>query len=102
MRIITKRQLDQWRAQYPDAHAGLSNWYKHTIAATWNNLQEVRTTFRSADGAIVKSGKPVTIFNIGGNKYRLITAIHYDRQIVHAMLLLTHREYDKNKWKDIL
>ena len=45
---------------------------------------------------------PVTIFNIGGNKYRLITAIRYNTQQVYAMLVLTHHDYNRMNWKDHL
>ena len=44
----------------------------------------------------------IVVFNIGGNKYRLIAAVHYNTQIVYALLFLTHAEYDKDKWKKVL
>ena len=44
----------------------------------------------------------VTVFNVGGNKYRLIAAIHYNRQRLYVLRILTHAEYDKDRWKDIL
>jgi mRNA interferase HigB len=50
----------------------------------------------------VKSGKPVTVFNIAGNKYRLIAAIHYNRQIVYTLRIMSHAEYSRAKWKDQL
>jgi mRNA interferase HigB len=44
----------------------------------------------------------VVVFNIGGNKYRLITAIHYNRGLVFTLMVLTHAEYGKDEWKDVL
>jgi mRNA interferase HigB len=50
----------------------------------------------------VKSGNTATVFNIVGNRYRLITAIHYNRQMIFLMMVLTHAEYSTDKWKEIL
>jgi mRNA interferase HigB len=50
----------------------------------------------------VRSGRQVVVFNIGGNKYRLITAIHYNRQLVFTLRVLTHAEYSRDDWKDVL
>jgi len=47
----------------------------------------------------IESGRVVTVFNVCGNSYRLITAIHYDKQRVFTLRLLTHADYDKNRWK---
>ncbi len=61
----------------------------------FKSIAELRTIFPSAD----KAGK-LTVFNIGGNKIRLIAAIHYNRQKIYIREVLTHAEYDKNKWKE--
>jgi mRNA interferase HigB len=65
-------------------------------------LQDVRATFPHADLINVASGRSVVVFNIAGNKYRLITAIHYNRQLVFAMMVLTHTQYASGKWKELL
>jgi len=70
--------------------------------AKWDNLQDVRRVYPHADTVMVKSGSSVTVFNIGGNKYRLITAIHYNRQRVYILAFLRHAEYSKDFWKDRL
>lgn len=44
----------------------------------------------------------MTVFDIGGNKYRLVTAIHYNRQLIYVLRIMTHAEYDKEKWKEQL
>ena len=76
----------------------------HTLAkkARWTCLQDVRATFPHADAVTVASGRSVVVFNIAGNKYRLITAIHYNRQLVFTLMVLTHSRYSKKKWKDVL
>jgi mRNA interferase HigB len=62
----------------------------------------VRRSFRSADEVTVASGRTVVIFNIGGNRFRLITAIHYNRGKVFELRFMTHAEYSKDRWKDDL
>jgi mRNA interferase HigB len=62
----------------------------------------VRRESPHADLVTVASGKPVTVFNVAGNKYRLVTAIHYNRQIVYTLRLMTPAEYSRDKWKEQL
>jgi len=94
MHVITKLRLTQFWQQHPQAKVGLSLWYKLTTNAKWQNLVEVRKTFASADQV-----SNFTVFNIGGNKYRLITLIDYTDQKVFIRAILTHAAYDKEKWK---
>ncbi len=70
--------------------------------ARWRNIQEVRRVYPHADPVTVASGNTVTVFNVCGNKYRLIVAIHYNRQRVYVLRLLSHAEYSKNLWKKSL
>ena len=74
-------------------------WLKVARDADWKNLHQVRQAYRSADGVTVGSGHVVTVFNIGGNKYRLIVAINYRWAMVYVLRFLTHAEYNKDKWK---
>ncbi len=95
MHIISKPRLREFWTQHSDAEIPLLNWYKQTGKADWKNLAETRELFPHAD-----SIGECTIFNIGGNKYRLITKINYKKKIVYVRFVLTHFEYDKDKWKD--
>jgi len=67
--------------------------------AEWRSLAEVRRTYAHADAVKVGSGKIATVFNIAGNDYRMITAIHYNTGVVYTLLFLTHAEYSKDRWK---
>jgi len=72
----------------------LASWYLVTKKAAWASLPEVKALFPSADLV----GRR-TVFNIGGNKYRLIARIDHRRQQVFILDILTHKEYDKGNWK---
>ena len=89
--------------RHPDAREPLEDWARVTLAATWTNIAEVRATYPSADGVPIRKGRRVvavvTVFNVRGNKYRLLTLVNYGRQTVEVIDVLTHGEYDKEKWK---
>ena len=95
MHIITRKRLNEFAASHPNAKAGLEHWYRVMKPATISSFAELRTLFPNAD----RVGK-LTVFNIGGNKARLIAATHYNRQKVYIRVVLTHDEYDQGKWKE--
>ncbi len=95
MHIISRKILRQFWEKYPDSETPLSRWLKLVNSSTFENFDELRSVFPSAD--IVGD---LIVFNIGGNKYRLITSIHFNRQKVYIRYILTHSEYDKNLWKN--
>jgi len=78
-----------WSKQ-PDARKPLDDWYRISRRARWDNLMEVRAIFPTADFV-----DPLTIFNIGGNKYRLLARILYRSKLVLMKAILTHAEYNK-------
>lgn len=95
MRIISRKALREFWEINSNAEHPLEDWFRITKHACWANLAETRYDFPHAD--------PVgdcTVFNIGGNKFRLVAKIRYNRQRVYIIHVLTHREYDKEKWKD--
>ncbi|MSQ14582.1 MAG: type II toxin-antitoxin system HigB family toxin [Dehalococcoidia bacterium] len=94
MHIISRKALRQFWERYPDSKVALARWFKIVEHAKFQNLAELRNAFPSAD----KVGD-WTVFNMAGNKYRLITAIHFNRSKVYIRHVLTHPEYDKGSWK---
>jgi mRNA interferase HigB len=102
MRIIKPATVRSWAVEYAEAAGALERWMNLIEDAEWKNLAEIRTVISSADEVTVHSGRRVVVFNIGGNKYRLIAAVHYNTQIVYAMLFMTHAEYNKGRWKMVL
>ncbi len=102
MKIIKRATLAAYRKRNPQAQSGLLYWHKLAKKARWTCLQDVRATLPHADAVRVRSGRTVVVFNVAGNRYRLITAIHYNRQLAFTLMVLTHAEYDREKWKDAL
>ena len=94
MRIVSEKRLRECSKLYPKAGTPLTNWAEVVERSAWANPADLRRTFASAD--VVGE---LTVFNIGGNNYRLIAYVHYRRQIVFVKHVLTHEEYDKGKWK---
>ena len=102
MRIIPRKRLREFAQRHPDAAVAVEKWERLVGEGKWQNLQEVRRVFPHADAVTMASGSTVTVFNICGNKYRLIAALHYDRQRVFVLRFLTHAQYSKDSWKDTL
>ena len=102
MRIITRKRIREFAELHPEAAEPLEKWAQIVAEAEWENLQEVRQVYPHADAVTVASGNTVTVFNLGGNKYRLIAAVHYNRQRLYVLRLLRHAENDKDRWKETL
>ena len=100
MRVISLKVLREFWVRHPDAEEPLRAWYKTTLAAQWTSLQDARATYPHADGVRAAGGDTLTVFNIGGNKYRLIARIRYDFQLVNVRHVFTHAEYDRGQWKE--
>jgi mRNA interferase HigB len=94
VRVISRPAILKFSGKYPDALAPLLNWYRIARRADWGSLADVRNDFAHAD--IV--GRR-TVFNIGGNKYRLIARVNYKSKRVFILHVLTHGEYSKGDWK---
>lgn len=99
MRIIAEKTVKDWATGHPEAAASLLGWLQTARTMAWRSILDVRRQYGHADAVIVASGHVVTVFNIAGNKYRLLTAIHYDAGVVYTLMFLSHREYDAEKWK---
>lgn len=95
MHVITRKRLNEFAEQDPETKSALAHWYKLVKQKNFSSFTNLRETFSSAD----QVGK-LTVFNIGGNKVRLITAIHYNRRKLYIRAVLTHEEYDEDKWKE--
>ncbi len=93
MRIISKRILTDFynNPEYSNAKTAIEAWYSEAKAATWKNPSEIKLQYRNA--SILKNNR--VVFNIAGNKYRLIVSINFPSQIIYIKFIGTHQEYDK-------
>jgi len=99
MRIISKKTLKDFyeQSKYSDSKSALEAWYKEVLKLTWNNPNEVKEMYRSA--SIIANEK--VVFNITGNKYRLIVTINYFAKIIFIKFIGTHKQYDKVNMEDL-
>src|SRR5690606_17148008 len=94
MRVIAKRTLREfWQSspQYADAQGAIEAWHAEASKASWRTPQEVKAQFRSA--SVLKGGR--VVFNVAGNKYRLVVSIDYERQACFVKFIGTHEQYDR-------
>jgi len=91
MRIIAKRTLREFWEKNPDSAGHLKTWYHEFAKSNWESPNRLKAVYRNA--SVLKGGRMV--FNICGNKYRLIVAIKYEQQIAYIRFVGKHTEYDK-------
>jgi mRNA interferase HigB len=94
MHVIAKPRLVGFWTTHPDAEKPLNTWYRLMQKEVFTDFTHLRASFPSAD----QVGK-LTVFNIGGNKYRLIAEIYYAQRVVLIRDVLTHADYDRGHWK---
>ena len=91
MRVIAKRTLREYWGINPDSEQQLLAWYREASKAEWKSPNEIKSQYASA--SILKNSR--VVFNISGNKYRLIVEINFPRKWVFIRFIGTHKEYDK-------
>ena len=94
MHVISRKALRLFWEKHPASKGPLSRWFKIVDRSTFDSFDALRATFPSADQV-----EGLVVFNIGGNKYRLIVSIHFNRGKVYVRHVLTHEEYDRGAWK---
>jgi mRNA interferase HigB len=99
MRIVTEPFLKQTARCHPQAASWVNDFIRTARESGWKNVTEMRRSYPHADLVTVKSGRKVVVLNVAGNKYRLVLACHFNRQIIFTLKFLTHAEYAKPNWK---
>lgn len=94
MHIITQKRVWEAKRKHPESANALDGWYRIIKKNQFDNFSELKKSFNSVD----KVGNTY-IFNVGGNKLRIIANIHFTPQKIYIRQVLTHAEYDKNSWK---
>ena len=102
MKVIKPATVRLWARKHPTAASSPAGWLALVKAAKFKDFVALRQVYRSADLVQVASGRNVIVFNISGNNYRLVAAVHFNTQRAFALRFMTHAEYSKNHWKGTL
>ena len=94
MRIISERRIVEFGEEHPDAKLALANWKRAVRAAAWRTQADGKAHFQDSDLVGEK-----TVFNIAKNRFRLIAFVSFRTGIVYIKEILSHKEYDKGRWK---
>jgi mRNA interferase HigB len=99
MRVISKRTLREFyeNPNFQDSKGAIEAWHSEAMRADWSSPNEIKTQYKSA--SVVGDNK--IVFNICGNRYRLIVKINYIAKIVFVKFIGTHKQYDKIKVEDL-
>jgi len=90
MRVIAKKILREFWEKYSDSEEQLKTWYKEATKASWKTPGDIKSEYPKV--SILKTGR--VVFDICGNKYRLVTRINYERQWVFIRFIGTHNDYN--------
>jgi mRNA interferase HigB len=91
MRIVARRALREFWIRHPETEQALRAWYHDVQGADWRSPADIKRVY--ANASILSENR--VVFNIKGNRYRLVAAIHYGYQICYIRFVGTHREYDR-------
>ena len=91
--MVSRKALRDFARVHPDAERPLDDWYRLVKRLRWTSLTDVRKTYPHADAV-----GPYTVFNIGGNKYRLAAFINFQTGLLFVRHVMTHQEYSRGRW----
>jgi mRNA interferase HigB len=97
MVVISKTIINEFIEEEPNSKTTLLDWYNITKKANWSKFADMKKSFNSADAV----GNDLYVFNIGGNKYRLIARIFFSVRTVFITFIGTHKQYDKVNLDDL-
>lgn len=95
MHIITRKRITKAKTLHPECESALAGWLRIIEDNEFKSFPALKATFNSVDKV-----EHLYVFDIGGNKLRLIASIHFNRQKLYIRHILTHKEYDKGKWRE--
>ena len=94
MNVVSHKAIRNFCGKHRDAASPLDHWYRVAKRATWLSFMEVKRTFNTADFVA-----PYIVFDIGGNKYRLIAEIEFNSRLLFIRAIMRHKDYIKGAWK---
>lgn len=95
MHVVSHKAIRLFCEEYPAAESAMDHSYRVAKRATWASFAEVKQSFNTADFVA-----PYVVFDIGGNKYRLIAEINFSRDVLFIRWIMTHKQYMKGAWKE--
>ena len=95
MNVISLKRIREFTSVHRDARSSLKAWYTIVKKAKWQNFAELKRVYPSADLV----GRYV-VFNINGNRYRLVSRVVFRSQTLFIVAIMTHKDYDLGKWKE--
>lgn len=98
-RVVSPRRIRDYAARFPSAEPSLTHWMETVRRGEWKNPADLSNSFNDVDRVTVNSGRIVYVFNIEHNRHRLIAAIHFNTQTIYVLRIMTHKEYDRDRWK---
>ena len=96
--MISRKPLRDFAARHSAAGPSLNSSFKLMRASKAANVAELKRTFPAVSYVLVKQ-REIYVFNVGGNNYRVVTEINFKRSIAYVRFVLTHAEYDTDRWK---
>jgi mRNA interferase HigB len=90
LRIVSEKRIREFIEREPRSSEAMWRWADAIQSSNWGNPGDLRATFQAASFV-----GDLTIFNVGGNNYRIVAFVHYGKQIVYVKRIGTHKEYDK-------
>jgi len=94
MHIVSYRAVRQFVEMHPESAGPLNHWYRVAKRAAWSSFADVKFSFNTADVVA-----PYIVFNVGGNKYRLVASIHFGARTLFIRAIMSHKEYERGGWK---
>jgi len=92
--VVSHKAIRIFCAEHPSARGAMDRWYRVAKRAIWSSFADVKQSFNTADFVA-----PHVVFDIGGNKYRLIAEMNFARRVLFIRGIMTHKEYVKGGWK---
>jgi mRNA interferase HigB len=94
MHVVSHKAIRIFCEEHPQARSAMDHWYRVAKQATWDSFADVKQSFNTADFVA-----PHVVFDIGGNKYRLIAELNFARRVLFIRYIMMHKEYLKGAWK---
>jgi len=94
MHVVSHKAIRIFCEGHPQARSAMDHWYRVAKQAVWSSFADVKQTFNTADFVA-----PHVVFDVGGNKYRILAEMNFMRGVLFVRGIMTHKEYEKGAWR---